>query len=421
MRVFERKSHVLIVVSIAVAVAAYATAKFSAQDFSVYYTAGLSLLGGRTDLYSAEFANGPVMNYRYPPGFILLFTPFVLLPATASKFLFALFTMLAVIYTAAYFWKVFTEIYSPAPRWILVGATLLSFKWVLMSVKGLNIHLIVVCLMITAFLYAVRRRNALGGFLFGLAGSLKVFPFASLPYFALRKKWKFLILSFVTLAVFFLLPSFYFGFQKNVELHIEWFELVITPSEFTELNGPPNQSLIGELERLLTDIKYEQRVGDAEYPEINAVNLDPANVRRAGLLAAVVIGAITFFVLIFARGSRSIFAEMDGHAFYEFAFVLSMMLVVGPRTNSIYFVTLFVPLTVLLYEIAARRSKAAMIAVFVIAVASVLVPLIPGARMSRWAHVIGFDFLAGLASWVGLLIILLGARKRAAPAIAHLP
>ena len=79
------------------AAAAYITYFFPKQDFSVYYTAGRSLLSGRVDLYAADFANAGVMDYRYPPVFILLFAPFALLPFSASVFVWASLMLTAMV------------------------------------------------------------------------------------------------------------------------------------------------------------------------------------------------------------------------------------------------------------------------------------------------------------------------------------
>jgi hypothetical protein len=82
---FKRRSNAVVTLILAAIVALYATAKFAGQDFAVYYAAASSLFAGRTDLYSADFALGPVMDYRYPPIFILIIAPIALLPAPASK------------------------------------------------------------------------------------------------------------------------------------------------------------------------------------------------------------------------------------------------------------------------------------------------------------------------------------------------
>src|SRR5437868_8480261 len=60
-------------------------------DFPVYYAAGQSLRGGRADLYAADFALGRVMDYRYPPFFLLAFWPLWLLPYKVAAYLWYLF------------------------------------------------------------------------------------------------------------------------------------------------------------------------------------------------------------------------------------------------------------------------------------------------------------------------------------------
>src|ERR1051325_638496 len=66
-------------------------------DFPVYYAAGQSLLDGRTDLYAPDFARGPVMDYRYPPLFLLLLTPLWLLPYRVAAYVWYAISLLEII------------------------------------------------------------------------------------------------------------------------------------------------------------------------------------------------------------------------------------------------------------------------------------------------------------------------------------
>jgi hypothetical protein len=55
----------LILLSLALLLSAiFASLVSNLVDFPVYYTAGRSLISGRTDLYAADFAAGRVMDYR---------------------------------------------------------------------------------------------------------------------------------------------------------------------------------------------------------------------------------------------------------------------------------------------------------------------------------------------------------------------
>src|SRR5215467_14359111 len=65
-------------------------------DFPVYYAAGQSLLAGRTDLYSPDFARGPLMDYRYPPFFLIALTPLWLLPYRIAAYVWYLLGVLEI-------------------------------------------------------------------------------------------------------------------------------------------------------------------------------------------------------------------------------------------------------------------------------------------------------------------------------------
>ena len=78
-------------------------------DFSVYYVAGRSLISGRTDLYSPDFARGVVMDYRYLPFFILVFAPLSLLPYTAAAFVWHLLNTLAIVVAVMSIASIYSE------------------------------------------------------------------------------------------------------------------------------------------------------------------------------------------------------------------------------------------------------------------------------------------------------------------------
>src|SRR6185436_5888639 len=76
-------------------------------DFPVYYSAGRSLLSGRTDLYAPDFALGRVMDYRYPPFFLLAVLPLSLIPYPIAAYLWYLLCAAAVIGCAVIVGRVF--------------------------------------------------------------------------------------------------------------------------------------------------------------------------------------------------------------------------------------------------------------------------------------------------------------------------
>src|SRR5262249_51418956 len=64
--------------------------------FPVYYAAGRSLISGRTDLYAADFARSPTMDYRYPPFFLTSLIPLWHLPYPIAAYVWYIAELLGI-------------------------------------------------------------------------------------------------------------------------------------------------------------------------------------------------------------------------------------------------------------------------------------------------------------------------------------
>jgi hypothetical protein len=420
-----RPRNILITACVIALAAAYITAYFPAQDFAVYYTAGNSLLQGRTDLYSPDFANGPLMDYRYPPGFLLLFVPFVLLPANAAVFCWAVLTLSLLVLAFLLYKSVFSEtLDSDRTKLLFFLAALLSLKYVLIALKYQNVHLIVLSLFVIALCLWIKGKLLPAAALMALAISIKVFPVLAMPYFLIKRQWKFAAMTGAILAILVILPSFFFGVSGNIDLHRQWFSHVITPSAYHVTNGPVDLSVQGQVRRYFSEVNYAERENDRDYRNINLTSFEPAQVGAAGLVSAALIFAATFGVILFHSRNRAIGPINTRFVFHELGLVICMMVLVGPRTNIIYMSAIFLPITVLLYSWKTRRSWVPAAALVVVFIASVVLPLIPGAKTQRLFLVFGTDFFAVLAVWIALLWMLIGHRRLVIPLSddkAHLP
>jgi hypothetical protein len=138
-------------------------------------------------------------------------------------------------------------------------------------------------------------------------------------------------------------------------------------------------------------------------------------------VVAGIICLATFVILFFADRSRvkkntDAGREFGNFALCEFGFLICMMLLVGPRTNRIYFIALFVPLLVLTSAFLERRSLLLWISWSVAFFTSILVPLLPGAKIQRFLLVLGVDTLATLVIWIALgWILIYKPRPNGAP------
>ena len=410
-------------------VAALISAFFPAVDFEVYYAAGQSLLSGRTDLYSSDFANGPVMDYRYPPVFLLLFLPFAALPKAVA--LFAWSTVLVSSCFAGFI--ALKRVSQPALdnakgiNWTFAIAALLTVKYVVLCLRYLNVHVLVVAFIFLAFVLWIKKKEMPAAFLMSLAVSIKVFPVLLLPYFVIKRQWRFVGMTACFVLMFTLSPAYYFGINENIDLHQQWFSKVVNESGHYDLNGPPNLSVQGQTTRFLTTVDYNARANDKSYVNVNVVDLEPGIAKLIGNVLAVIIGLSTLLVLFFLDRSRrnGVMAEesfLARFALPEFAFMICMMLLVGPRTNIIYFTAMFVPFLVLIAAFLKKRSGILWIGMIAATLASVVLPLIPGARTQRLFLVLGVDTIATLLVWACLGWLLIARTERTdQPEPAYLP
>jgi hypothetical protein len=326
-------------------------------DFPVYYSAGRSFLSGRTDLYAPDFALGPVMDYRYPPFFLVVLSPLCLLPYYIAAYVWYLLLVVELWGCVLIATRMFPAIRKS--RMVLLLVTLSVGQYAVMSMHYGNAQLLVVLLLFGSFYYFLRERDIRAALLLALAISIKVTPVLLLPYFALRKRWTLLIAAGVFLIAINLMPAAYFGFQKNNELLGRWYTHVVASQEFHEDNGPINLSLKGQLRRSLSVIDYSQRIdGDVHYPAVNIASFSREQVVRAWELCAA--GLFTGVLLMIwwkerqwvgsnsaAQRGEDLEGEGSTRRSGELALMVCVTLLAAPLTSKIYFIELLWPVAYL--------------------------------------------------------------------------
>jgi len=410
-------------------------------DFPVYYHAGQSLLEGRTDLYAPDFAVNEIMDYRYPPLFLIVFLPVWMLPYTAAACVWFLFSVLLALGC----FLLLRICADGSPGWR--NGLLLFFAvgpYFVMAVHYGNAHLLLVFLLFGAFIAVFQHRYAWGAVFMGLGITIKAIPLLLLPYFVIKRKWKFLALTLVFVLIFNLLPAFYFGFETNLQILGDWFHHVTGENAaFHEIHGAVNQSLRGQLRRLLTDIDYSKRYdGHNHYPVINLASLSPAVVETAAWIVIVLLW-ILFLVYIFRRDYRQGSDRRAGippgsaippegndstscpsnpdsciRAGLEAGLVICLLLLTGPLTSRIYMIALLWPAYFLI--LAGRRlgggiSRWTGLILLLTAAVNTGAPLVPsltGINAGQWSRillVLGADFylcvLIFIAAWISLYAI----------------
>ncbi len=410
-------------------------------DFPVYYAAGQSLISGRTDLYASDFAMGRVMDYRYPPFFLLALIPFWLLPYKAAAYVWYSLSLIEIALCVVVLRRLLSQCETKA-MWVVAFFSVAGY-FVMILHYG-NAHLLAVSLMFVSFYLVIQRKTAAAALTMALAITIKLVPALLLPYFAIKKQWKFLLLTGFFLLAINLAPAAYLGLDQNAGLLKAWYEKVILDQEFHEVNGPINLSLKGQLRRYLSEVDYTQRIdGDTRYPDVNFASLETAQTDAAWMV--VIAGAFfSGLALIWWRSRnryKEIFLKMYSFASVrdaneetgesdeppnshqtenlslsplEIGFMICLMLLAGPLTSKIYFIALLWPVACLsgfAFNNSTRSARFARRALVFISIANFVLPLLPGRSIQRLLLVIGVDFYLNCILLAAIAYVLISDRR----------
>ena len=373
-------------------------------DFPVYYAAGRSLIQGRTDLYSPDFAVSPVMDYRYPPFFLLALVPLWLIPFPVAAYIWYLLSILEIAGCVLIVGKIFPVLRQQKTTWLPVAFAV--GQYFVMVLHYGNAHLLAVFLLFGSLYLVLQRKNLWAALLMALTITIKLTPILLLPYFALKRRWSFLLGVCAFLIAINLAPSAYFGLRRNADLLATWYRHVVSSQEFHEDNGPIDLSLKGQLRRYLTDVDYSQRVdGDVDYA---AVNIASVSRQRAVEVWVLIAGVLFAGVLMLMWRARRSFG--GARASLELALMICVILMVGPLTSKIYFIALLWPVACLASLATDRITNAGKVAFSVLAFISIVnfvLPLLPGRSVQRLLLVLGVDFYLNCLLMVTLIYSLL--------------
>jgi hypothetical protein len=396
-------------------------------DFPVYYAAGRSLISGRTDLYSPDFALGRVMDYRYPPFFLVVLIPLWLLPYSVAAYVWYLVSILEIGGCFAIIMRAFPALREKKALLILVALAVAEY-FVMVLHYG-NIHLLVIFLLFAAFYFVLQNKNIPAAILMSLAITIKLVPILLLPYFALKKRWSLLAGIGVFLIVLNVTPSAYFGFRENTGLLRAWYGHVVASQSFHEENGPIDLSLKGELRRYLSPVDYSQRVdGDIHYRSVNFASLDRNRVEEtwAFIAAGLFAGGLVLMWWLSSRAKETADgvddidddfgvkpARHDEFSRLELSLMVCLMLLVGPLTSKIYFIALLWPVACVAsfaVDTGSRLGNLAKRVLVVVCVVNLVLPLLPGRPVQRMLLALGSDFYVNCLVMGSLLYLLVSSR-----------
>jgi alpha-1,2-mannosyltransferase len=191
-------------------------------DFVVNYRAGGRLLAGET-LY--QRTDGHFM-FKYFPFSALLYLPLALLPFPAAE---AVWFAVIVMSSLALFVvsKRLVSGRAPVPWYVLALPPLVLAKFFFREIQLGQINTVVTLLSLWMTAELLTARDTRAGILWGLATALKPYGLIFLPYFVVRRNLRALASGLAVLALAFLVPALFYGFEKNVEVHREWYRTLV--------------------------------------------------------------------------------------------------------------------------------------------------------------------------------------------------
>jgi alpha-1,2-mannosyltransferase len=247
------------------------------------------------------------------------------------------------------------------PPWAKALVVLLSLRPIMGDLIHGNVNLFILFLVMGG-LYAFHKgRPVRGGLLLALAIACKVTPALFVPYLVWKRAWRALAGCAVGVVLFlWVVPSCYFGWEKNQELLTSWTQQMIVPflvhGEVT--SSHENQSLPGMASRLLTHspsfVDYDPEPPHAPRP-VRYDNLLDLPAATTGWLVK---GAELLFVgLVMWRCRTPLAARAGWRLAAEFSVVVLGMLLFSERTWKHHCVTLMLPFAVLCYYLSACRPR----------------------------------------------------------------
>lgn len=300
------------------------------------------------------------MYFPNPPIMPITLYPLMTLPPVAAAMSWFFIKAGMTTITLLICFNVVRPAGKPMPPFFQTAVLILALRPILGDLHHGNINLVI--LFLVALMYEAWRRgwNVGAGLFLSLAISFKVTPALFVPYFAYKRSWRTVGATFMGLALFLLvIPTMVLGWEFNHLCITTWWDRMLTPFLVEGNASPqePNQSMVGVLTRLLTEIEPGTNRYDVRH-NLNLLALSPTFVGNLikGVAVALV-GLLAYFC-------RTKVADRRSPLYLgEVSLVVLTMLFMSERSWKHHFVTLVFPYTYLMYElysptisVAARRG-----------------------------------------------------------------
>lgn len=322
------------------------------NDLAIFLAASEDLVK-HENIYSNHYFDG--YHYYYSVLFASLIQPLTWLSDELGRFVWFMIQVLLLFRI----WRI-THYFLPTDRIrpsykTFFGLILLIFC--LRFVKG-NLHLAQLTIVMLAFsMEAVYRayikQFLIGAFLLAFAINVKLLPIVLIPYFLFRSEWKLVIASCLFLALFYVLPGLWIGFDHNYFLMCEWW-LLVNPHDMRHVLDTDETSFHGMttfLCTLLTDSK----------PGLHDLtikrNLMSLSHEQLFIVITCVRLLIVIFTLWFLRTTPFVKFESKEKTWWEISYLLLVVPLIFPHQQHYAFLMSFPAVAWIVYWLQENRER----------------------------------------------------------------
>jgi hypothetical protein len=213
--------------------------RFFVSDFTVFYLAAKNLLAGGK-VYMISFGLDPGL-YKYSPMTLLFFIPYTIFPLKIAAIIHLIILSFCYWYSYLVIRKILSTWFFPEVKhegWLLSLAVICTLIFFVKELYLGNVNILLILLCLIALNDILLGRQWTAGILLGIVLLAKPFFLILIIPLALRKKFKTLTGSALTLFAGFIIPFFIIGFQRNLLLHIDWMKtMLMHGSDFPSMNS----------------------------------------------------------------------------------------------------------------------------------------------------------------------------------------
>lgn len=213
-------------------------------DFSQYFYGLKTIIHGLNPYIADQNSLTPTV---YPPFVLLLLSPFGFLPIFWAGKVWTFFSII-FLFSAVYFiFKIYNKKIFSNSGFIVLGLVCLSFPVKFTLGMG-QINNLILFLFVLSIYFLEKKKKYLSSFFLAMSLAIKLFPIFFPLYFLLKRKWKLLFFTFITISLFYLV-----SFLINPKINIYFYQNILP----TFLSGWKtdyyNQSLTGFIGRSISE------------------------------------------------------------------------------------------------------------------------------------------------------------------------